>query len=81
MMNTVYEDKDRSEAMLLEHDSRWVIVRPGFLTDDAARRNYRVIRDMKGVTAGEIARADVAHFMLSALENEEFWGETVLLTD
>jgi len=81
LMDTVYEDKNRSEALLRESTVDWVIVRPGFLNDDAATGNYRVIRDLEGVTAGDISRADVAHFMLAAVEDEEYWGETVLLTD
>jgi putative NADH-flavin reductase len=81
LLDTIYQDKDRSEAMVRESDIDWVIVRPGFLNDDEAGANYRVIRDMNGVTAGDIARADVAHFILAVVEEEEFWGETVLLTD
>jgi putative NADH-flavin reductase len=81
LMNTVYEDKDRSEALLLKSRVDWVIVRPGFLNDEAGTANYRVIRDLEGVTAGDISRADVAHFMLAAVEDEEYWGETVLLSD
>lgn len=81
LMNTVYQDKDRSEALLLESTVDWVIVRPGFLNDAAGTGKYRVIRDLEGVTAGDIPRADVAHFMLAVVEDEEFWGETVLLTE
>lgn len=81
LLGTVYEDKDRSEALILESTVDWVIVRPGFLNDEAGTGNYRVIRDLEGVTAGDISRADVAHFMLAVVEDEEFWGETVLLTD
>lgn len=81
LLDTIYQDKDRSEALLAESDTDWLIVRPGFLTDDPATQQYRVIRDLSGVTAGDIARADVAHFMVAAVEDENFWGETVLLSD
>jgi putative NADH-flavin reductase len=81
LLSTVYEDKDRSEALILESTVDWVIVRPGFLNDEAGTGNYRVIRDLEGVTAGNISRADVAQFMLAVVEDEEYWGETVLLTD
>jgi putative NADH-flavin reductase len=81
LMHTVYEDKDRSEALIRESTVDWVIVRPGFLTDAAPTGNYRMIRDLEGVTAGDISRADVAQFMVSVVEDEEYWGETVLLTD
>lgn len=81
LMRTVYEDKDRSEALLQESQVDWVIVRPGFLTNEPGKARYRVIRDLEGVTAGDISRADVAHFMLSAVEDEEYWGQTILLSD
>jgi len=81
LMDTVYEDKDRSEALIRESTIDWVIVRPGFLNDQSGEAKYRVIRNMEGVTAGDIARTDVAHFMLVAVEDEEFWNETVLLTE
>jgi putative NADH-flavin reductase len=81
LVNTAYEDKDRAEAIIRESEVDWVIVRPGFLTDDASEGRYRVIRDMEGVTAGEISRADVAHFLLNALESEEYREETLLLSN
>jgi putative NADH-flavin reductase len=81
LLDTVYQDKDHSEELLRESDVDWVIVRPGFLNDKAGTGTYRVIRDLEGVTAGDISRADVAHFLLATVEDEEYWGETVLLTD
>lgn len=81
LLKTVYEDKDRSEELIRESAVDWVIVRPGFLTDKPGTERYRVIQELDGVTAGDIARADVAHFMLSVVEDEEHWGETVLLSD
>ena len=50
LLETDYADKTRQEVLLRASDSDWTIVRPGFLTDDAAQAAYRVIQDMTGVT-------------------------------
>jgi putative NADH-flavin reductase len=80
-LKTNYADKDRAEALILESDTDWTIVRPGLLNDDAAETQYRVISDMQGITSGDISRADVAHFILATLESQSYLGATVLLTN
>ncbi|MFK7733940.1 MAG: NAD(P)-dependent oxidoreductase [Pseudomonadales bacterium] len=81
LLDTIYRDKDIAEQLIADSDSSWTIVRPGFLTDDASEANYRVIADMNGVTSGDISRADVAHFMLAAIEADSYLGATVLLSN
>jgi len=80
VLASIYKDKDRMEDLILDSDGNWTIVRPGFLIDDAARKEYRVIEDLEGVVAGDIARADVAHFIVSALEEGSYAQHSVLLT-
>lgn len=81
LLKTIYADKDREEALIQASDTDWTIVRPGFLNDDARETRYRVIGDMEGITSGDIARADVAHFIVAALESRSYQGATVLLTN
>ncbi len=81
MLKTAYEDKDREEALIKATDTNWTIVRPGFLNDDDSEMRYRVISDLDGITSGDIARADVAQFIVSALESRRYLGATVLLTN
>ncbi|MDJ0928693.1 MAG: SDR family oxidoreductase [Gammaproteobacteria bacterium] len=81
MLQTVYEDKDRQEALVRMSHTEWTIVRPGFLTDDVAEGRYRAISDLDGVTSGKISRADVARFIVAALEQETYVGWTVLLSN
>lgn len=80
-LKTIYEDKDRAEALLGSSDTDWTIVRPGHLTDDLSDNQYRVIDDMEGITSGKIARADVAHFIVAALESRSYLRATVFLTN
>jgi len=55
-------------------------VRPGFLTTGPLTGNYRVLTDLRGVTASSISRADVAHFMLAELAANQYLKQTPLLT-
>ena len=82
MLKEDYKDKTRQEELLKsQSDVDWTIVRPGFLTDDAAETSYRVIKSMEGFTSGNIARADVAHFLLALAEQDSYLQETVFLTN
>lgn len=80
LLKTIYQDKDRQEALIKASDTGWTIVRPGFLTNGPFTGNYRVITDLRGVTARKISRADVAHFMLEELSANRYVGQTPLLT-
>lgn len=77
LLKTIYEDKDRQEALIRASGLDWTIVRPpnGPLTGV-----YRVLTDLTGVTAAKISRADVAHFILEELTANRYLGQTPLLT-
>jgi uncharacterized protein YbjT (DUF2867 family) len=81
VLRRIYEDKDRQEELIRKSDREWVIVRPGFLTDDRMKGEYKVVTEMDGVVAGRISRADVAAFMLAQLTSDGYLGKTVLLTE
>ncbi len=80
LLKTIYEDKDRQEALIKASQADWTIVRPGFLSNGPLTGAYRVITDLQGVTAGKIARADVAHFILAELADNNYLRQTPLLT-
>ena len=81
VLKQVYKDKDRQEDIIRGSGLEWTIVRPAQLTDDPAESRFRVLTDLTGVTAGKIARADVATFMLDELEKPAYLGQTPLLTN
>ncbi|MEH6557363.1 MAG: SDR family oxidoreductase [Oceanicoccus sp.] len=81
MLEEDYADKTRQEAILRSSQSRWTIVRPGFLTDDASETRYRVLLDMDGVQSGDISRADVSHFLLAVVEQGAYINDTVFLSN
>jgi len=80
LLKTIYEDKDRQEALIKASDTDWTIVRPGFLTTGPLTGNYRVLTDLRGVTASNISRADVAHFILQELSSHRYLRQTPLVT-
>ena len=80
LFKRVYADKDRQESLIEASDVDWTIVRPGFLTNGPLTKNYRMLTDLTGVTAGRISRADVAHFILNELETNRHLRQTPLLT-
>jgi putative NADH-flavin reductase len=80
LLKTIYQDKDRQEGLIRASGTDWTIVRPGFLTNGPLTGKYRVLTDLRGVTAGRISRADVAHFLVGELSARRFLGQTPLLT-
>ncbi len=80
-MKSIYEDKDRQEALLRTSDVDWTIVRPGTLTNGPATGLARALTDLTGVRAGRVSRADVAAFIVEHLATDEFRKTAVLLTD
>jgi putative NADH-flavin reductase len=79
LLATNYADKDRAESIVQASNLEWLIVRPGFLTNDPRTGKYRVIDNLSGVTAGKISRADVADFILKQLASPTHFGKTPLL--
>lgn len=80
ILKRIYDDKDRQEAEIRQSNLDWVIVRPGILTNDPAKGNYRVLTDLTGVTAGKISRADVAAFVLQQLTDDRYLYQTPLIS-
>ncbi|MBM4289545.1 MAG: SDR family oxidoreductase [Deltaproteobacteria bacterium] len=80
LLKTIYEDKDRQEALIRQSEADGTIIRPGFLTNGPLTGVYRVLTDLSGVTAGKISRADVAHFILQELATRRYLRQTPLLT-
>lgn len=72
VLGRAYDDKTRQEAIIRDSGLDWTIVRPGILTNRPAKGRYQVLTDPASWHNGVIARADVAHFILRALETEAF---------
>ncbi|MBC9987967.1 SDR family oxidoreductase [Haloferax sp. AS1] len=79
VLRRIYADKNRQERIIKSEMDRWIIVRPGFLTNGPCTGEYRALTDLEGINGGRISRADVADFMLSQAKSPEFTGQTPLL--
>jgi putative NADH-flavin reductase len=80
LLQTIYEDKNIQEELVKKSGLEWVIVRPGFLTNGSLTKKYRVLTDIRGVKAGKISRADVAHYILEQLSTMTHVRQAPLLT-
>lgn len=79
-LRTIYDDKDREEAIITKSDLTWLIVRPAGLTNGRRTGKYRVINDVEGVVSRSISRRDVADFILSEIAQPTQFGKTPLLS-
>jgi len=72
-----YADLARMEDVLRGSDLDWTAVRPPRLTGKPVTGRYRTAYGQNIRGGVFVSRADVAHYMLSVLENPETFGQTV----
>lgn len=64
-----YDDMRPMEAALHQQDVRWTVVRPPMLADRPPTGNYRTAINSHLENPRTITRADLAHYMLNAIED------------
>lgn len=74
-----YKDKTRQEEIIKASSLRWTIVRPTILTHNKRSGKYRVMEEPGTWRMGMISRADVADYILTALEDDATVGKTPVL--
>ncbi len=72
-----YADLAQMEDILRDSDLEWTAVRPPRLTDKPLTGTYRTARGQNLRRGIFISRADVAHYMLRALEQPETIRQTI----
>lgn len=79
-LRQIFADKERQEAILKASRLDWTIVQPATLTNGPRTGSYRAGPDaFTGRLFPRISRADVAHFMLEALEGSRWVRQAVPL--
>ena len=63
-----YADKDRQEEMIVESDVDWTIARPVILRNSPKSGRITVLRDPATWRNGLVSRADVAMYLIDAVE-------------
>lgn len=74
-----YDDKSRQERLIKKSGLDWTIVRPGVLTNGDRSDGYKVLVDRQSWRNGLIARADVAHFIISQISDDAYVGQAPVL--
>jgi uncharacterized protein YbjT (DUF2867 family) len=72
-----YADLARMEEVLRDSDLDWTVVRPPRLTDKPVTGTYRTAYGQNVRRGIFVSRADVAHYMLRALDQPETFQRTV----
>jgi uncharacterized protein YbjT (DUF2867 family) len=78
LLRHVYDDKDRGEIHLLASGLDYVNVRPGRLTNGAARGGVKASMNGDGIRA-VLTREDLADFMVEQLASDTWAGKSPLL--
>jgi putative NADH-flavin reductase len=81
LLKTIYEDKTRQEELIRYCDRDWCVVRPARLTSSAAKGQYAMLKEIRGVQTSTISRADVAEFCADQLAKNKFLYQFPILTD
>jgi putative NADH-flavin reductase len=70
ILKHVYKDKAVMEEIITASDLKWIIARPGILTNGPLTEKYKVADSLyKGMNVSAISRADVADYMVKQAEN------------
>jgi uncharacterized protein YbjT (DUF2867 family) len=83
VVSAIYQDKERSEALLPSSGLKWTRVYPVMLTDGPAADAVEVRRMthvQKVCGLPKVSRADVARVMLDAARDDETIGQTLLVS-
>jgi putative NADH-flavin reductase len=76
-LREMYADLARMEDVLRDSDLDWTVVRPVRLTGKPVTGRYRTAFGQNVRHGLFISRADVAHYMLRAIDQPETFGQTV----
>ena len=79
LLGRAYDDKDVQEHLIKKSDLDWTIVRPGILTNSPRTGRYRVLYKPSQWRNGVIGRADVADFIIRAIDDREMVGKEPVL--
>jgi putative NADH-flavin reductase len=79
LLKDIYADKVAGEELIRRSDLAWTLVQPPQLTNGPLTRKYRVGERLELRGIPRISRADVAHFILSELDDTTYVRKVVLI--
>ena len=72
LLKDIYSDKLIGENLVRNSDLEWTIVQPAGLTNGQLTRRYRAAEHLRHRMVATISRADLAHFLLSQLDDRTY---------
>jgi putative NADH-flavin reductase len=81
VVGRAYDDKSLQEQMIMQSGLDWTIARPGVLLNGPKTGRYKVLRERSEWRNGIIARANVADFLVSQVEDRSFIGAAPVLVN
>jgi putative NADH-flavin reductase len=72
LLKDIYPDKLIGENLIRNSDLEWTIVQPAGLTNGQLTRRYRDAEHLRHRMVATISRADLAHFLLSQLDDRTY---------
>jgi putative NADH-flavin reductase len=79
VLRKAMEDKEQQEQLIRASGLDWIIVRPGGLTNGPFTGRYTAGAG-RDISAGQVARADVADFLLKQLTDDTYLHQTPAIT-
>ena len=79
LLGRAYDDKNVQEDLIRASDLDWVIARPVILTNGPKTGRYRVLTNPEDWRNGFISRADVAHFLVTQVDDDTHLRQTPVL--
>lgn len=80
LLNEIYKDKTRQEAVVEQSGLDWTLVRPAQLTNGPRTGQVKAYTDLNGITTQKISRADTAAWILERLGQTETIRHTYTIT-
>ena len=80
MLRDIYADKEAGEALVRRSNLDWTFVHPTGLTNGPVTRTYRAASRLTLRGLPTISRADVAHFLLSQVDDDSYVRKTALIS-
>ena len=79
LLKDIYPDKLIGENLIRKSDLDWTIVQPAALTNGPLTRRYRAGEHLRHRSFATVSRADLAHFLLSQLDDRSYSRKIVQL--
>jgi putative NADH-flavin reductase len=81
LLKDQYADKTLMEQLITSSSVKWEIVKPGILSNGPLTKSYKILPDLhKGLKVGKISRDDVAHYLLSEVEDPKHLFQNIAIT-